>query len=136
MQRSPNTNLHQSNGMAPSAEQVEEVLRFARKLEMHSDHTQLLRALPAELCVLVDCAMAALVHLNEGQLTTQGAVREGGRRARDNRAGSGQGGFGKPSRSRRSRSFCPRLTSSRRMPTKDFPRLFIFFANAAINLFA
>ena len=52
MQRSSNPNLHQSNGMRPNAEQVEEVLRFARKLEMHSDHEQLLRALPAELCAL------------------------------------------------------------------------------------
>jgi formate hydrogenlyase transcriptional activator len=70
MQRSDNSNLHQSNGMPPSAEQVEEVLRFARKLEMHRDHGQLLRALPAELCVLVDCAMTALIHLHEGRLTT------------------------------------------------------------------
>src|SRR5580698_7348247 len=70
MQRSPNPNLHQSNGMPPSAEQVEEVLRFARKLERHSDHEQLLRALPAEICVLVDCSMTALIHSHEGQLTT------------------------------------------------------------------
>ena len=70
MRRSPNSNLHQSNGMPPSAEQVEEVLRFARKLEMHSDHEQLLRALPAEICVLVDCSTTALIHWHEGQLTT------------------------------------------------------------------
>jgi formate hydrogenlyase transcriptional activator len=70
MQRPPNPKLHQSNGRPPSAEQVEEVLRFARKLEMHSDHEQLLRALPAELCVLVDCSTTALVHWHEGQLTT------------------------------------------------------------------
>jgi formate hydrogenlyase transcriptional activator len=63
--------------MSPSAEQVEEVLRFARKLEMHSDHQQLLRALPAELCVLVDCAMTALIHLNEGELTTHVVDGEG-----------------------------------------------------------
>jgi formate hydrogenlyase transcriptional activator len=37
---------------------------------MHSDHEQLLRALPAELCVLVDCSTTALVHWHEGQLTT------------------------------------------------------------------
>ena len=70
MQRPPNPKLHQSNGRPPSAAQVEEVLRFARKLEMHSDHEQLLRALPAELCVLVDCSTTALVHWHEGQLTT------------------------------------------------------------------
>jgi len=86
MQRSPNTNLHQSNGMPPSAEQVEEVLRFARKLEMHSDHKQLLNALPAELCVVVDCAMTALVHLNEGQLTTHVVDSEGCSLAADHSA--------------------------------------------------
>ena len=77
MQRSPDTTLHSSNGPHPSAEQVEEVLRFAQKLEMHSDHQQLLHALPAELCDLVDCAMTALVHLHEGQLTTHVVDGEG-----------------------------------------------------------
>ena len=86
MQRSQNTNPHQLNGLPPSAEQVEEVLRFARKLEMHSDHEQLLRALPAELCVLVDCTMAALVHLNEGQLTTDVVDSEGCSLATDHSA--------------------------------------------------
>ena len=75
MRRSPNSNLHQSNGMPPSAEQVEEVLRFARKLERHSDHEQLLRALPAEICVLVDCSTTALILWHEGQLTTQRGQR-------------------------------------------------------------
>jgi formate hydrogenlyase transcriptional activator len=56
--------------MPPTAEQVEEVLRFARKLEKHSDHEQLLRALPAELCVLVGCSTTALIHWHQGQLTT------------------------------------------------------------------
>ena len=70
MRRSLNSNLQQLNGMPSSAEQVEEVLRFAQKLEMHSDHEQLLRALPAELCVLVDCSTAALIHWHQGQLTT------------------------------------------------------------------
>jgi formate hydrogenlyase transcriptional activator len=70
MQRSHNPNLDQSNGIRPSAEQVEEVLRFARKLEKHCDHVQLMRALPAEICVLVDCCTAALIHCHEGQLTT------------------------------------------------------------------
>ena len=77
MQRSPNSNLQQLNGMPPSAEQVEEVLRFARKLERHSDHEQLLRALPAEICVLVDCSTTALLLWHDGQLTTQVVDREG-----------------------------------------------------------
>jgi formate hydrogenlyase transcriptional activator len=55
--------------MPPSAEQVEEVLRFARSLEMHSGHEQLLRALPAELCALVDCSTTAVIHWHHGQLT-------------------------------------------------------------------
>jgi hypothetical protein len=54
--------------MAPSAEQVEEVLRFARKLEMHSDHEQLMHALPAELCVLLDCSTTALIHWHEAMI--------------------------------------------------------------------
>ena len=72
--------------MPHGAEQIEEVLRFARKLEMHSDHEQLLRALPAELCVLVDCAMTALVQLNEGQLTTYVVDSEGCSLATDHSA--------------------------------------------------
>ena len=83
MLRSPNPNLHQSNGMPPSAEQVEEVLRFARKLEMHSDHEQLLRVLPAELCVLVDCSTTALIHWHEGQLTTHVVDSDGSALDRD-----------------------------------------------------
>jgi formate hydrogenlyase transcriptional activator len=63
--------------MPPSAERVEEVLRFARKLELHSDAAQLLSALPAELCVLLDCATTALIHLEDGQLTTYGADNDG-----------------------------------------------------------
>jgi formate hydrogenlyase transcriptional activator len=77
MRRSPNSNLQQLNGMPPSAEQVEEVLRFARKLEGHSDHEQLLRALPVEICVLVDCSTTALLLWHDGQLTTHVANGEG-----------------------------------------------------------
>src|ERR1700678_3308944 len=88
MQRSPN--LPQSNGMPPSAEQVEEVLRFARNLEMHSDHEQLLRALPAELCVLVGCSTTALIHWHEGQLTTHVVDSLGCALATDHSAANGE----------------------------------------------
>jgi formate hydrogenlyase transcriptional activator len=89
MQRSLNSNLDQSNGVPPSAEQVEEVLRFARKLEMHSDHEQLLRALPAEICVLVDCSTAALIHWHEGQLATHVVDSVGCAMATDHSATNG-----------------------------------------------
>src|ERR1700733_7311923 len=89
MRRSPNPSLHESNGMPPSAEQVEEVLRFARKLEMHGDHEQLLRALPAELCTLVDCSTTALIHWYEGQLTTHVVDGDGCALAADHSTTSG-----------------------------------------------
>jgi formate hydrogenlyase transcriptional activator len=75
--------------MPSSAEQVEEVLRFARKLEMHSDHEQLLRALPAELCILVGCSTTALIHWHEGQLTTHVVDSEGCALATDYSATNG-----------------------------------------------
>ncbi len=65
MQRSQNT-----NGRSPriATKHVEGVLHFARKLGMHSNPEQLLRALPSELCTLLDCATTALIHLQEGKL--------------------------------------------------------------------
>jgi formate hydrogenlyase transcriptional activator len=63
MQTSHNTNGHSSPGQP-----VEEVLRFARKLGMHSHPEQLLRALPAELSALVECRTAALIYQREGEL--------------------------------------------------------------------
>jgi formate hydrogenlyase transcriptional activator len=48
---------------------VEEVLRFARKLGMHSDADQLLRALPSELYALLDCTATAVIHLRQGELS-------------------------------------------------------------------
>jgi formate hydrogenlyase transcriptional activator len=64
MQRSQNI-----NGCSPPlvGKHVEEVLRFARKLGMHSDPEQLLRALPSELCALLDCTTTAVIHLREGE---------------------------------------------------------------------
>ncbi len=63
MQRSHNT-----NGPSSQEKPVEEVLRFARKLGMHSHPEQLLRALPAELSALVECRTAALIYQREGEL--------------------------------------------------------------------
>jgi formate hydrogenlyase transcriptional activator len=48
---------------------VEGVLRFARKLGMHSHPQQLLRALPSELYALLDCTTTAVIHLREGALS-------------------------------------------------------------------
>ena len=65
MQRSP------TNGRGPrlASQHVDEVLRFARKLGMHSHPEQLLRALPSELCALLDCTTTAVIHLRKGELT-------------------------------------------------------------------
>ncbi len=52
----------------PAEKHVEEVLRFARKLGMHSDPEQLLRALPSELCALLDCTTTAVIHLHAEEL--------------------------------------------------------------------
>ena len=136
MQRSPNTNLHQSNGMAPSAEQVEEVLRFARKLEMHSDHKQLLHALPAELCVLVDCAMAALVHLNEGQLTTHVVDSEGCSLATDHSAWKWPEAVWQAISEQEKPLVLAALDQLSPDANQRFPEAVVFFANVAINLFA
>jgi formate hydrogenlyase transcriptional activator len=64
MQRFQNTNGHFS---PVAGTHVDEVLRFARKLGMHTDPEQLLRALPFELCALLDCTTTAVIHLREGQ---------------------------------------------------------------------
>src|ERR1700753_1807040 len=66
MQRSQNLN---GDFPGEAGKHVEEVLRFARKLGMHSDPEQLLRALPSELCALLDCTTAAVIHLWEGEPT-------------------------------------------------------------------
>jgi formate hydrogenlyase transcriptional activator len=61
---------HNPNGRSQLATRhVEEVLRFARKLGMHSDPDQMLRALPSELYALLDCRATAVVHLREGELS-------------------------------------------------------------------
>ena len=68
MQTSPNTNGRPARGVSKK-KHVEEVLRFARKLGMHSQPEQLLRALPAEVCAFVDCTTAALIYQREGELS-------------------------------------------------------------------
>src|ERR1700722_4006364 len=74
MQRSQNT-----NGRSPrqAGMHVEEVLRFARKLGMHSDPEQLVRALPAELCALLDCTTTAVIHLHDDELCSHVVAGEG-----------------------------------------------------------
>jgi formate hydrogenlyase transcriptional activator len=52
-----------NNGL--SAEQVEELLRFARTLDAHSDPEQLIRSLPNELGGLVESNTAALILSDE-----------------------------------------------------------------------
>jgi formate hydrogenlyase transcriptional activator len=46
------------------AEQVEDLLRFARALDAHSDPERLLRSLPAELRSVVSADTIALIHIN------------------------------------------------------------------------
>jgi formate hydrogenlyase transcriptional activator len=50
--------------IAPQSEQIEDLLRFARSLDAHSDPERLLRSLPAELCSLVTSNTTALIHRN------------------------------------------------------------------------
>jgi formate hydrogenlyase transcriptional activator len=66
MERSNNT-----NGRSPriGTKHVEEALRFARKLSTHSRPEQLVRALPSELCTLIDCTTTAVIHLRDGELS-------------------------------------------------------------------
>jgi formate hydrogenlyase transcriptional activator len=54
--------------VATDRKHVEGVLRFVRKLDTHGDPEQLLRALPAELCALVDCTTTALIASNAGEV--------------------------------------------------------------------
>jgi formate hydrogenlyase transcriptional activator len=54
---------------APPAEQVEDLLRFARSLDAYSDPEQLLRSLPAELCSVVMSNTTALVHLDDDRVS-------------------------------------------------------------------
>ncbi len=70
MRRPRDNKLSSSPGTPPSAEQVEGILRFVRKLDLHGDPEQLMRALPAELCVLVDCTTAAVILLADGEVTS------------------------------------------------------------------
>jgi formate hydrogenlyase transcriptional activator len=84
MQRSHNPN-DQSSRLAGT--HVEEVLRFARKLGMHSDPDQLLRALPSELYALLDCTATAVIHLRQGELSFHVVDGEGCLLSQDRSAG-------------------------------------------------
>jgi formate hydrogenlyase transcriptional activator len=44
---------------------------------MHSDPEQLLRALPSELCALLDCTTTAVIHLREGELSFNAVDNDG-----------------------------------------------------------
>src|SRR3984885_383038 len=66
MQRSNNPSRRPARA---ATRHVEGVLRFARKLGMHSHPEQLLRALPSELYALLDCTTTAVIHLREGALS-------------------------------------------------------------------
>ena len=74
MQGSQNTN---SRTPRLARQHVDEVLRFARKLGMHSHPEQLVRALPSELCALLDCTTTAVIHLRKGELSCHVVDSEG-----------------------------------------------------------
>jgi formate hydrogenlyase transcriptional activator len=61
------TSRRQRNiSIARRSGQVEELQRFARTLDAHSDPEQLLRSLPVELATLVASDTTALIYVNEG----------------------------------------------------------------------
>jgi formate hydrogenlyase transcriptional activator len=61
----------------PQSEQIEDLLRFARSLDSHSDPERLLRSLPAELCSVVMSNTTALIHTNGGGVTWYAANGDG-----------------------------------------------------------
>jgi formate hydrogenlyase transcriptional activator len=85
MQTSPKTNGRLARGVSQE-KHVEEVLRFAQKLGMHSHPEQLLRALPAELCAFVECTTAALIYQREGELSFYIDAGQGGLPSADHAA--------------------------------------------------
>jgi formate hydrogenlyase transcriptional activator len=66
---------------------VEDVLLFARKLGMHSQPEQLLHALPVELCDLLECTTAAVLHLRGGELSLLVVDSDGSVLSRDDCGG-------------------------------------------------
>jgi formate hydrogenlyase transcriptional activator len=58
-----------SNGKAPHTEHDEELLRFARRLDMHHDLEGLLQALPTELGSITVCNTTALLYQYEGTVS-------------------------------------------------------------------
>src|SRR5271156_2194106 len=61
----------------PQSEQIEDLLRFARSLDSHSDPERLLCSLPAELCSVVTSNTTALIHMNGSGVTWYVANGEG-----------------------------------------------------------
>jgi formate hydrogenlyase transcriptional activator len=72
LQRSHSINI----AIAQRSGQVEELQRFARRLDAHSDLEQLLRSLPAELGTLVTANTTALIYINEGNFCLYGVDGE------------------------------------------------------------
>ena len=55
--------------ISPQSEQIEELLRFARSLDVHTHPEGLLRSLPVELCSVVTSNTTALIHRNGDSLS-------------------------------------------------------------------
>ena len=69
MEREHTKNILPSNSSALHAEHDEELLRFARRLDMHHDLEGLLQALPTELGSIVPCKTTALAYQYEGTVS-------------------------------------------------------------------
>src|SRR5260370_17813475 len=69
MQKQHTKNTLPSNRNAVHGEHDEEVLRFARRLDMHHDLERLLQALPTELGSITVCNTTALVYHDEGTVS-------------------------------------------------------------------
>ncbi len=69
MQNQDTKNILVSNANAPHAEHDEELLRFARRLDMHRDLEGLLQALPTELSSITVCNTTALFYQYEGTVS-------------------------------------------------------------------
>ncbi|MCU1251468.1 MAG: hypothetical protein JWQ49_4497 [Edaphobacter sp.] len=70
MQNEDAKNFLVSSGNAPHPEHDEELLRFARRLDMHHDLEGLLQALPTELGGITACNTAAVFYQYEGTVSS------------------------------------------------------------------
>jgi formate hydrogenlyase transcriptional activator len=64
----------QPNGDSPTTGHDEELLRFARRLDVYSDPDQLMRALPIELCGLLRANTIAFVFCGEAEAASWSAI--------------------------------------------------------------